>query len=1470
MDVDIDRGDRSALGCSHFGGQSTEEGTQRRAAAGCELALCSTCSTRSVEPRSGRRGSPNDRGSSVVDSVADSALQQLSFQQAGCGGRPDSTADGWRGRFSSGRRRRGYGRAKPRGCRSGIRCRQQSAKSGDGPQGIGVSSATVAGFSSQRLGSSQEAFSLQGQETQEVKEKEQKGAQAQEEVQEEPREFQLITFQQQQQSIPFSEQFKQFEHQETIEMEGGRKVKIGELQRFGTCGPAQVQEEGRFGGLCGEAPRGLDSPLFGRRVHQAVKGNSGKVIPASGCVSDQLGSPVCRSFRASRHEGSPHTGGDLGPCESSRDSQGIGRVGATDLGYTSCQDEGWIMGKSRGHRVGQHQQNASKLKHASFDQRLSQQLWGAWSRLGGGHSECEGFNSFFGRAMEALVGVFRRPGRASEANGLSSRVSHIFDRLHGYGKRDGTLNSYHRTAVGSSPDRVFPLSPLSKGGRFWTQVQAQPCDDRAVWCGGNLIIGVLNYLHGGLEDDISFPSAAHQRVSSRMEETLRAHVLTDEPILSPMGVDAFLKQTQHYTGCGVVLALGVKGGVPQSAATVPLADHLRDLFPMMSRQVECPDSVLLSVKRRPKRVKRGYTWLASSYPELVKRNVKAGLHKLKRVHQVAKHRGIPCVAGAFAVAKDDKEDRVITDPSVNQLLDPLKIPRPKFAYIPHLRSTWVPKGGLIRVSKRDARHYFHHLRIGSRWQRWLCGPPIRLVNKKGLKQEWFPACRSTPMGFGPSAGWAQGLTDVVTHDAGLPQDRRVHPDFVVPAGLPVWGSIIDDIWAMEHTASDSQGDIGPSWLQQAETAWCLRGVEPNQKKSVDGAAGEEVQGYYVHPQLHWVGVSLEKRRFLFQATFHVLLQRRVLVAVIDRLVGKYGFAHSCRPCLRSIFVESYAWLDTMRSRRREWVFLPSAVWEELAIAMILLWFAEFDLSADWSNRVECTDASMTGLGRSWSVMPTNIVQTMARFSSHPTTYTNLKLPWGINLTETQKCPLRKIRLPHERVKWKSVGTPWYGSHITLSEADATCWAMEDRLRRPIDEGKRFVHPLDSAACVGAFTKGRSASHALNQRCRRACSINLAGGYDNFYPWIPSKENPADEPSRWFEPAGGCKDDEPELGSVDPTVEMPGLRFWGSQDDALFFIHLCSGPRRSGDLLDAIERIGALHGITIVGIAVDPLAEQPDIMSGVGSSRLSLLDSKTMIFLLSLIHSGKVAGGFSSPPCSTISAARHVPLSDQYGPRPLRGRDDPWIPLPGLTQRERRAVHLGSVLFLLCMTLLLEIRIFGGWVGHEHPADRGRDPYPSFFNTHVVHKLRAVAGLAYVVLDQCMFGASSKKPTGLLLSSGASFMRVRCKHDRKHQALIGRSGDGAFLTTPAARYPAELCAAVGSVFVNKLVAAQEKGYQQPHAVIKSLITFWGKIDPWRAGINVRGGWVEPCAEFLATHLKAIHHYQIYRGVAAAQQ
>ena len=80
----------------------------------------------------------------------------------------------------------------------------------------------------------------------------------------------------------------------------------------------------------------------------------------------------------------------------------------------------------------------------------------------------------------------------------------------------------------------------------------------------------------------------------------------------------------------------------------------------------------------------------------------------------------------------------------------------------------------------------------------------------------FTACQSTPMGFGASAGWAQGLTDVVTLDAELPSDRRLHPDLVVPGELPIWGSIIVDKWALDHKETGDSDIVGPQWLQRAE------------------------------------------------------------------------------------------------------------------------------------------------------------------------------------------------------------------------------------------------------------------------------------------------------------------------------------------------------------------------------------------------------------------------------------------------------------------------------------------------------------------------------------------------------------------------------------------------------------------------------------------------------------------------------
>eukprot|EP00974_Lingulodinium_polyedra_P063206 6100742-Lingulodinium_polyedra.AAC.1 len=61
----------------------------------------------------------------------------------------------------------------------------------------------------------------------------------------------------------------------------------------------------------------------------------------------------------------------------------------------------------------------------------------------------------------------------------------------------------------------------------------------------------------------------------------------------------------------------------------------------------------------------------------------------------------------------------------------------------------------LAVSKRDARHFFHMLRLGRRWQKYLANLPIE--DESGA--EVYPLHVSVPMGMTTSAAWAQALTE---------------------------------------------------------------------------------------------------------------------------------------------------------------------------------------------------------------------------------------------------------------------------------------------------------------------------------------------------------------------------------------------------------------------------------------------------------------------------------------------------------------------------------------------------------------------------------------------------------------------------------------------------------------------------------------------------------------------------------------
>lgn len=170
-------------------------------------------------------------------------------------------------------------------------------------------------------------------------------------------------------------------------------------------------------------------------------------------------------------------------------------------------------------------------------------------------------------------------------------------------------------------------------------------------------------------------------------------------------------------------------------------------------------------------------------------------------------------------------------------------------------------------------------------------------------------------------------SDTVFIEAHLPQRQRVTFERPCPAEVPVWGSIIDGLWAIEQPEGPTAGSSAHHWMTRAERQWGRFNVPLHHGKSVNGTIGGEVQGACIDGREHWPGTSRPRR---------------------------------------------------LLPSRRQPVTLSSAAWYELLVAALGLPLAQHDLAAEWSCRVEACDASPGGHGRAWATFPLAVVREMAR------------------------------------------------------------------------------------------------------------------------------------------------------------------------------------------------------------------------------------------------------------------------------------------------------------------------------------------------------------------------------------------------------------------------------------------------------------------------------------------------------------
>ena len=180
-------------------------------------------------------------------------------------------------------------------------------------------------------------------------------------------------------------------------------------------------------------------------------------------------------------------------------------------------------------------------------------------------------------------------------------------------------------------------------------------------------------------------------------------------------------------------------------------------------------------------------------------------------------------------------------------------------------------------------------------------------------------------------------------------------------------------------------------------------------------------------------------------------------------------------------------------------------------------------------------------------------------------------------------------LPLGHHNWLTIGRPGGYRHITLEEADAFVWHLEERILRG-QLAVRGVHVGDNAAQVGAHAKGRSPTRRMNHRCRRVAALQLAADILILEVWERSKFNPADEPSSRY----GVRADRRVSAwqSHAPGAERsPPLPLLSVQDRCPIFLHLFSGPRREGDLQHWLDTLAAEADMALLVLSVDMCIRQ---------------------------------------------------------------------------------------------------------------------------------------------------------------------------------------------------------------------------------------------------------------------------------------
>jgi hypothetical protein len=531
--------------------------------------------------------------------------------------------------------------------------------------------------------------------------------------------------------------------------------------------------------------------------------------------------------------------------------------------------------------------------------------------------------------------------------------------------------------------------------------------------------------------------------------------------------------------------------LPEVAATVDLADILPETYRNL---VLNESAMVLSPQDRPKVMPKAKTMVAGD-----KEHVKV-IRRLWGLKMVRFIRKPAVVNGYFAVAKDPGADRFIASlkPGNAHFSTPDKV---ELSGPDVLGVMEVAPGTRVYKYKYDIRACYHKIRTPRWMHKYFALKPVE-ASEFGLgKGLVFPCLTTLPMGWSWAPVLCQEAHKEVLRRIGFDDEDLLERGRDGRIDRLRHGVYLDDGFAFGLSLEEARSSFERVCAELERV-----GLDVKRGKCVEpgeGGASMEVLGLEVNTRSGRVGLCYKKLYKLVCETQHLLTRGKATGKEVERLLGKWSWTVLTSRSAFSVFSSVYSFVQKVPSASR--VELWPSVVKELELVCGLAPLLCVNIFQEWSGKMAAFDASTVAQGVSEAVVSAGEAKEFAQCSG-----------LGPSVEEQRKV-LDGVGEEVKKVEWGHVVASKFRhkAHINVLEAAAALTAVR-RAVRDERRGKKFVVFGDSAVVIAAVTKGRCSSFPLLVAVRRVMAMVLASGSRPRYVWIPSKANPADEPSRAFD------------------------------------------------------------------------------------------------------------------------------------------------------------------------------------------------------------------------------------------------------------------------------------------------------------------------------------------------------------------